>query len=55
MLRIYLEIRIFQILNLNAERSEVLNEIIESFKSNYQIKVIKVNYEFQKKTGMRCL
>jgi len=48
MLRICLEIRIFPILNLNAERSEVLNEIIESFKSNYQIQVIKVNYEFQK-------
>jgi hypothetical protein len=48
MLRICKEIRIFPILNLNSKISEVLNEIIEYFKINYQVQVIKVNYEFQK-------
>jgi len=48
MLRICKEIRIFPILNLNAEKSEVLNGIIEYFSSNYEINIVNVDYEFQR-------
>lgn len=48
MLRICKEIRIFPILNLNSEKSEVLDSIIEHFKTDYEINIISVDYEFQK-------
>ena len=48
MLRICKEARIFPILNLNAEKSEVLNGIKEEFKKYYVISIELVNYEFQK-------
>ena len=48
MLRICKEIRIFPILNLNAEKSEVLNGIKEEFEKNYILSIEPVEYEFQK-------
>jgi len=48
MLRICKEIRIFPILNLNSQESEVLQEIINYFSNNHEIKIITVDYEFQK-------
>jgi len=48
MLRICKEIRIFPILNLNSEKSEVLDSIIEHFKTDYEVNIISVAYEFQK-------
>jgi hypothetical protein len=48
MLRICKEVRIFPILNLNAEKSEVLNGIKEEYKKDYNISIEPVNYEFQK-------
>jgi len=48
MLRICKEIRIFPILNLNAIKSEVLDGIIDYFKSDFQISIDSVDYEFQK-------
>lgn len=48
MLRLCKEIRIFPMLNLNAEKSEMLDDIITHFKRNYLINIEKVKYEFQK-------
>lgn len=48
MLRLCKEVRIFPLLNLNAERSEVLDGIIEYFNKNYTVEITQVNYEFQK-------
>ena len=48
MLRLCKEIRIFPILNLNAEKSEMLNDVIEHFENKYLVKIEKVKYEFQK-------
>lgn len=48
MLRICKEIRIFPILNLDAERSEVLDGLLECFGTDYRVRLIKVIYEFQK-------
>lgn len=48
MLRICKEIRIFPLLNLDAKKSEVLEPIIEHFKTDFEIEIKAVGYEFQK-------
>lgn len=48
MLRICKEIRIFPILNLNAEKSEVLDGIISHFNSDFDVSIESSDYEFQK-------
>jgi len=48
MLRLCKEVRIFPILNLNAEKSEMLNNVITHFEKEYIINIEKVKYEFQK-------
>lgn len=48
MLRLCKEVRIFPLLNLNAEKSEVLDDIIEYFNNEYEIVIETVDYEFQK-------
>ncbi len=48
MLRICKEVRIFPLLNLNAEKSEVLDGILEAFSNEYEINIETVDYEFQK-------
>ncbi len=48
MMRICREIRIFPLLDLNAEESRVLGDTIEFFGSAYQIGIEPVAYEFQR-------
>jgi hypothetical protein len=48
MLRICKEIRIFPILNLNATKSEVLEDIITYFDGNFIVNIESSDYEFQK-------
>lgn len=48
MLRICKEVRIFPLVNLNAEKSEVLEGIIEEFEKDFKLSIVPVNYEFQK-------
>jgi len=48
MLRLCNEIRIFPLQNLNAQKSEVLDEIIDHFEKTYLVEIIEVPYEFQK-------
>ena len=48
MLRLCKEIRIFPILNLNAKKSEMLDDVITHFEKKYIVKIEKVKYEFQK-------
>ncbi|WP_028980416.1 hypothetical protein [Sporocytophaga myxococcoides] len=48
MLRICKEVRIFPILNLNAVKSEVLDGIVDYFKTNFIVDIESVDYEFQK-------
>jgi hypothetical protein len=48
MLRICKEIRIFPILNLNASKSEVLEDIITHFSIEFNVKIESSDYEFQK-------
>ena len=48
MLRICKEVRIFPLLNLDAKQSEVLEPVIEYFKSDFEVEIKPVDYEFQK-------
>ncbi len=49
MLRVSKEVRIFPLLDLNAERSPYVNEIICKYKKlGYDVEEKQVNYEFQK-------
>jgi len=48
MLRVCNEIRIFPIVNLNAEESEVLQDILDYFSKEYICQITNVSYEFQK-------
>lgn len=48
MLRICKEVRIFPLLNLDAEPSEMLESIIQYFQSTFRIEILQVDYEFQK-------
>ena len=47
-LRVCKEVRIFPILNLNAEKSEMLEGVIKYFEKDYSLRIEKVEYEFQK-------
>lgn len=48
MLRICKEVRIFPLLNLNAEQSEVLVDIMNYFCVKFDVEIKSSNYEFQK-------
>jgi len=48
MLRICEEVRIFPIVNLKVEESKVLREIFREFENQYNLEVLKANYEIQK-------
>lgn len=47
MLRVCKEVRIFPLLNLESEKSEVLDDITRYFNSDYILEIKKVKYEFQ--------
>ena len=48
MLRLCKEVRIFPLVNLSAQKSEVLESIIAHFEKDYTLTIETVNYEFQK-------
>src|ERR1035437_1065886 len=48
MLRVAKEIRIFLILNLDAKKSELLDNLINYFEKDFIVNIEKVDYEFQK-------
>ncbi len=48
MLRICKEIRIFPVVDLDANKSRLTNRIIEYFDKNYKTELFKTDYEFQK-------
>lgn len=48
MLRVCREIRIFPICDLNSNKTDLLNEIIDYFGNTYHLEIIRSSYEFQK-------
>ncbi|MDJ1485937.1 SAM-dependent methyltransferase [Cytophagaceae bacterium YF14B1] len=49
MLRVAKQIRIFPLLDLDAKRSELLDSLVEHFRTDYRVGLEKTGYEFQKK------
>lgn len=52
MLRICKEIRIFPLVNLDAEKTQLTQEVISYFKDQCEVQVKPVGYEFQKGADM---
>lgn len=48
MLRVCKEIRIFPIVDLDANQTDFVTKIIDYFKKNYQVEIAQTRYEFQK-------
>lgn len=48
MLRICREVRIFPIVDLDSNKSELTNKVMEYFEENYEVELISTSYEFQK-------
>ncbi|MGE5628061.1 MAG: SAM-dependent methyltransferase [Solirubrobacterales bacterium] len=48
MLRICREVRIFPVVDLDGNKSELINRVIEYFKDRYEVQLVPTSYEFQK-------
>lgn len=48
MLRACREIRIFPIVDLDAEKTELTSKVIAHFRKNFRVDIVKTDYEFQK-------
>ena len=48
MLRVCKEIRIFPIVDLDANKTELIEKVIDYFKQRYDVEIRKTQYEFQK-------
>lgn len=48
MLRVCKEIRIFPIVDLDANKTELVKNVIDYFKKAYKVEIVKTKYEFQK-------
>lgn len=48
MLRVCKEVRIFPLVNLDAKKSKMINDVISYFKKQYDVNIAETKYEFQK-------
>lgn len=48
MLRVCKEVRIFPIVDLDADKSEMIEQVIGYFKERYYTEIVRTKYEFQK-------
>lgn len=48
MLRVCREIRIFPIVDLDANKTDLISNVIDYFKQRYNVEIMKTQYEFQK-------
>ncbi len=48
MLRVCREIRIFPIVDLDANKTGLINDVIDYFKKGYSVEIVDTEYEFQK-------
>lgn len=48
MLRVCREIRIFPIVDLDAEMTDLAGDVIDYFQKNYHTEILETEYEFQK-------
>ncbi len=48
MLRVCKEIRIFPIVDLDANKTDLIKNVIDYFRKDYKVEIVKTEYEFQK-------
>ena len=48
MLRVCKEVRIFPIVDLDANESEMISDVIRHYEINYAVRIVETDYEFQK-------
>lgn len=48
MLRVCKEIRLFPIVDLDANQTDLVSEVVDYFKQNYFVEIRETEYEFQK-------
>ena len=48
MLRVCKEIRIFPIVDLDANKTDLTEKVVDYFKQDYNVEIVKTDYEFQK-------
>ena len=48
MLRVCKEIRIFPIVDLDANKTELISSVIDYFKQKHHVEIVSTEYEFQK-------
>lgn len=48
MLRVCKEIRIFPIVDLDANKTDLIQSVIAYFETDYRVRIVKTEYEFQK-------
>ena len=48
MLRVCKEIRIFSIVDLDANKTDLIKNVINYFQKDYEVEIVKTEYEFQK-------
>ena len=48
MLRVCKEIRIFPIVDLDANKTDLIKDVIEHFRKTYNISIVTTDYEFQR-------
>ena len=48
MLRVCREIRVFPIVDLDANKTDLIKDVIEYLKKAYKVEIVKTDYEFQK-------
>jgi len=48
MLRVCKEIRVFPLVDLDANPSDMIEAVIEYYREKYCVQIVKTNYEFQK-------
>ena len=48
MLRVCREIRLFPIVDLDANKTDLVSDVIDYFKQNHFVEILETQYEFQK-------
>lgn len=48
MLRVCKEVRIFPVVDLDAQKTGLIEKVIEYFRQHYSVEIRKTEYEFQK-------
>ncbi len=48
MLRVCREVRIFPLVDLNSDESEMIGDVIDHYSGSYEVSILKTDYRFQK-------